>query len=68
MNTYSELKRKPQAELQADLVKTRKELQETEFAVSSGQEKHVRKIRQLKQLIAQILTALNSKDQDGKAN
>ncbi len=68
MNKYTELQRKTTAELEAELVKSRKELLEIEFSVASGQEKHVRKIRHLKQYIAQILTVLNSKDQDGKAN
>lgn len=68
MMKYSELTQKSLAELTTALVAARKDLQTVEFAVASGQEKHVRKIRQLKQYVAKILTALNSKDDHGQAN
>lgn len=60
---YNELQQKSESDLQKLLADTRSELQKTQFAVAHNQETHVRKVRQLKQQVARILTALNNKVQ-----
>jgi large subunit ribosomal protein L29 len=55
---FQELKSKSRSELQKLLVENRERLRERRFKVANGQLKDVREIRELRHLIARILTLL----------
>jgi len=56
----SELKQKPEAELQRILSEDRKKLGQFRLDLASGKVKDIRGIRQIKKEIARILTLLRS--------
>lgn len=56
---YNDLAQKSPSELQKLLTDTRDKLQVTWFKVSNDQSKNVREIREMRTLIARILTLLN---------
>lgn len=55
---FTEIKTKSESELTKLLREKREELREVRFRVRRGEEKDVRRVRELKLEIAQILTAL----------
>ena len=55
---YAEIKTKNETELRRLLTDSRRALQEAQFRVRRGEEKDVRRIRELKREIARILTVL----------
>ncbi|PKL72360.1 50S ribosomal protein L29 [Candidatus Kuenenbacteria bacterium HGW-Kuenenbacteria-1] len=57
-----ELKQKSEVELQKLLQESREKLRELRFKIALKQLKKVRNIRDVKKLIARILTLLNKKD------
>lgn len=59
--TFSEIAQKTAAELHALLAESREELRGAQFAVRQGGLKKVHQIRLLRQRVAQVLTALNTK-------
>ncbi|MFH1837966.1 MAG: 50S ribosomal protein L29 [Candidatus Kuenenbacteria bacterium] len=56
-----ELKQKAETELQKLLQESREKLRELRFKIASKQLKKVREVRNVKKLIAKILTLLNKK-------
>ena len=65
---FKELKQKSEAELQKMLTEAREKVRDMRFKVSQRQLKKVRDIRKTKQMIAQILTILGGRKEDGKRN
>ncbi|MBI4280695.1 50S ribosomal protein L29 [Candidatus Uhrbacteria bacterium] len=59
---YQELKNKSAEEARKQLEVTREELRAARFRVRHGEEKDVRRIRELRRLIAQLLTFSHKKD------
>jgi ribosomal protein L29 len=63
---FKELKTKSDSELRIILSETREKLRELRFKDASHQLKNVREIRKIRLEIAQILTILNSHEEEGK--
>jgi len=59
---YNELTTKTLAELHDMLRQKREEVRELRFKISENQHANVREIRKVKQGVAQIMTALNTKN------
>lgn len=59
---YSEIKTKSEKELHNMLEELRATLKDLRFHAAEGQLNDIRKIRNTKQSIARILTAINSRD------
>lgn len=57
----TELRQKPQSELQKMLEESREKLRQLRFDLSSGKVKNVREIRMIKKDIARIMTLLRQK-------
>lgn len=58
---FSEIKNKSLKDLQELLAEKRHELRELKFKVSEKQLKDVRSLREIKKMIAQVLTLINQK-------
>jgi ribosomal protein L29 len=54
-----QIKNKPLAELQKDLVSYREKLRKMKFDLSQGKVKNIKEIKGLKKMIARILTIIN---------
>jgi ribosomal protein L29 len=63
---FKELKNKKESELQALLAETRTKLHSLQFKDSGKQLKNVREIRKDRQLVARILTKINSLKHENK--
>ena len=57
---FKELKKKTEKELQALLAEYREKIRVARFKDANKQLKDVREIREMRQIVASILTALNS--------
>ena len=56
-----DLKNKPLPELQKSLIEYREQLRKLKFDLAAGKVKNVREIREIKKIIARILTIVNSR-------
>ncbi len=63
---FKELKENKVEDLQKTLQSEREKVRALRFSVNSKQEKNVRKMRQARKIIAQVLTILNIKKEDTK--
>jgi ribosomal protein L29 len=57
-----QLKNKPIAELQKDLVDYREKLRKLKFDLSQGKVKNIREIKDTKKIIARILTIISQQE------
>lgn len=55
-----QLKNKAEAELQKDLKENREKLRGLKFDLAQGKVKNIREIRDIKKVIARVMTILNS--------
>lgn len=56
-----DLKNKPLPELKKSLIEHREQLRKLKFDLAAGKVKNVREIREIKKIIARILTIVNSR-------
>ncbi|OGG42968.1 50S ribosomal protein L29 [Candidatus Jorgensenbacteria bacterium RIFCSPLOWO2_12_FULL_42_11] len=59
---FQEIKNKPVAELQKELVGYRERFRVLKFDLAAGKVKNIREIKEVKKTIAQILTIINNKE------
>ena len=59
---FQEIKNKPVAELQKELVGHRERFRVLKFDLAAGKVKNIREIKEVKKTIAQILTIINNKE------
>jgi len=59
---FQEIKNKPVAELQKEVVGYRERFRVLKFDLAAGKVKNIREIKEVKKTIAQILTIINNKE------
>ena len=62
----SELRQKSKDDLQKSLAEEREKLRQLRFDLAAGKVKNIRQIREVKKIIARILTLLNTQKKNDK--